>query len=416
MGKKQMKMWKSFVRKNILWIILALMLVGINLFYLYLLKADVRDIEYAVLLDLFLIIVLTLTGFILYWKKVKQLQKLLEEANAKGIVMPETEDEAEKLYGQMIENAQIARKLTLSKTEKQQAEMKEYYARWVHQIKTPIAALKLLLQVEKDNLEEKIATMEVMPEEEETAQKKELLTIVTEKGQKEEFETKETKEQKALSNDIIYKSPKRQCKEQIQRAQEEEYRKQTAFIADMEDEVFKIEQYAGMALQYQRILDRDDDYLLEKVSLDKVIRESIRKYAKVMIRKKIPVCYEGCEESVISDEKWLSFVLEQILSNAIKYQKEKIDSDDRSVLIEVSHRGNWIYVKVQDHGIGIREEDIPRVFEKGYTGFNGHEDKHSTGIGLYLCKQALSRLGHTIWIESKPGEGTAVWIGFCQET
>lgn len=404
MGKKQMKMWKSFVRKNILWIILALMLVGINLFYLYLLKADVRDIEYVVLLDLFLIAVLTLTGFILYRRKIKQLQKVLEDANAKGIAVPETEDEAEKLYEQMIENAQIARKLTLSRTEKQQAEMKEYYARWVHQIKTPIAALKLLLQVEKDNLEEKIATMEVMPEEEETAQKKELLTIVTEQGQKEAFETKETKEQKALSNDIIYKNPKRQCKEQIQKAQEEEYRKQTAVIADMEDEVFKIEQYAGMALQYQRILDRDDDYLLEKVSLDKVIR------------KKIPVCYEGCEESVISDEKWLSFVLEQILSNAIKYQKEKIDSDDRSVLIEVSHRGNWIYVKVQDHGIGIREEDIPRVFEKGYTGFNGHEDKHSTGIGLYLCKQALSRLGHTIWIESKPGAGTAVWIGFCQET
>ena len=361
MGKKQMKMWKSFVRKNILWIILALMLVGINLFYLYLLKADVRDIEYAVLLDLFLIIVLTLTGFVLYLRKVKQLQKLLEEANAKGIVMPETEDEAEKLYGQMIENAEITRKLTLSKMEKQQAEMKEYYARWVHQIKTPIAALKLLLQVEKDDLEEKIAAMEVMQK-------------------------------------------------------EQEYRKQFVVIADMEDEVFKIEQYAGMALQYQRILDRDDDYLLEKVSLDKVIRESIRKYAKVMIRKKIPVCYEGCEESVISDEKWLSFVLEQILSNTIKYQKEKNDSDDRSVRIEVSHRGNWIYVKVQDHGIGIREEDIPRVFEKGYTGFNGHEDKHSTGIGLYLCKQALSRLGHTIWIESKPGEGTAVWIGFCQET
>lgn len=370
MGKKQMKMWKSFVRKNILWIILALMLVGINLFYLYLLKADIRDIGYVVLLDLFLIAVLTLTGFILYRRKIKQLQKVLEDANAKGIAVPETEDEAEKLYGQMIENAEIERKLTLSKTEKQQAEMKEYYARWVHQIKTPIAALKLLLQVEKDNLEEKIATMEVMPEEEETAQKKELLTIVTEQGQKEAFETKETKEQKALSNDIIYKNPKRQCKEQIQKAQEEEYRKQTAVIADMEDEVFKIEQYAGMALQYQRILDRDDDYLLEKVSLDKVIRESIRKYAKVMIRKKIPVCYEGCEESVISDEKWLSFVLEQILSNAIKYQKEKIDSDDRSVLIEVSHRGNWIYVKVQDHGIGIREEDIPRVFEKGYTGFN----------------------------------------------
>ena len=385
-----MKMWKSFIRKNILWIILALMLVGINLFYLYLLKADVRDIEYAVLLDLFLIAVLTLTGFILYLRKVKQLHKILEEANAKGIVMPETEDEAEKLYGQMIENAEIARKLTLSKTEKQQAEMKEYYARWVHQIKTPIAALKLLLQVEKDNLEEKIAAMEVMPEEEKTARKKEeRLTIGIEKGQ---------------------------CKEQIQKAQEQEYRKQTAVIADMEDEVFKIEQYAGMALQYQRILDRDDDYLLEKVSLDKVIRESIRKYAKVMIRKKIPVCYKGCEESVVSDEKWLSFVLEQILSNAIKYQKEKNDSDDRSVRIEVSCRGNWIYVKVQDHGIGIREEDIPRVFEKGYTGFNGHEDKHSTGIGLYLCKQALSRLGHTIWIESKPGEGTSVWIGFCQET
>lgn len=210
-------MWKSFVRKNILWIILALMLVGINLFYLYLLKADVRDIEYVVLLDLFLIAVLTLTGFILYRRKIKQLQKVLEDANAKGIAVPETEDEAEKLYEQMIENAQIARKLTLSRTEKQQAEMKEYYARWVHQIKTPIAALKLLLQVEKDNLEEKIATMEVMPEEEETAQKKELLTIVTEQGQKEAFETKETKEQKALSNDIIYKTQKGSARSRYRR-------------------------------------------------------------------------------------------------------------------------------------------------------------------------------------------------------
>ena len=113
-----------------------------------------------------------------------------------------------------------------------------------------------------------------------------------------------------------------------------------------------------------------------------------------------------CDLVVTSDEKWLSFVVEQLLSNAVKYMQEGV------ITIQTGQNETEAFLCMEDQGIGIRQEDIPRVFEQGYTGFNGHTDKHSTGIGLYLCKQVLTKLGHTIRITSEPGKGTQVWIGF----
>lgn len=258
----------------------------------------------------------------------------------------------EELLGQLVENANIERQLTLNTAARQQSEMKDYYAKWVHQIKTPIAGLQLLLQMERSELEE------------------------------------------AESKDEIT---------------EELYVKQLQNLTDVEEELFRIEEYVGMALQYQRINSTANDYILKQISLDTVIREVIHKYAKIMIRRKIRMHYEKTEATVISDEKWLSFVLEQLLSNAVKYTPEG------EISIEVQEEPQHIWLEIRDTGIGIRSEDIPRVFEKGYTGFNGHEDKRSTGIGLYLCREVLQKLGHTIQVQSEVGEGTTVRAGFSKD-
>lgn len=173
-----------------------------------------------------------------------------------------------------------------------------------------------------------------------------------------------------------------------------------------EDELFRIEEYVSMALQYQRVSSTENDFVLEKVSVDGVIRDTIKKYAKIMIRRHIGINYSGTGQEVYTDGKWLAFMLEQILSNAIKYTPHGV------VTIETAEEKDRFFITIKDTGIGIKAEDLPRVFEKGYTGYNGHADKKATGIGLYLCRQMTDKLGHTIRMESEIGKGTKVWIGF----
>ena len=146
-----------------------------------------------------------------------------------------------------------------------------------------------------------------------------------------------------------------------------------------------------------------------QVSADQVVRTAIRRFALIMIRKKIAIHYEECREMVLSDEKWLEFVVEQILSNAIKYSGE-----NRAVTIQINRNeaDNTCELVISDQGIGIRKEDLPRIFEKGYTGYNGRADKTSTGIGLYLCREITKKLGHGIMITSEIGKGTDVTIVF----
>ena len=143
------------------------------------------------------------------------------------------------------------------------------------------------------------------------------------------------------------------------------------------------------------------DLVIQEYELDGIIRRAVRKYAGQFIRKKIRLVYEGTEVSVLTDEKWLSFIIEQLLSNAIKYTAEG------SVTIRVDDRKR---LTVTDTGIGIAPEDLPRIFEKGYTGYNGRLDKKSTGIGLYLCRMAAERLGHKLTVESEPGRGSSFTI------
>ena len=166
-------------------------------------------------------------------------------------------------------------------------------------------------------------------------------------------------------------------------------------------ELFRVEQYAEMALSYVRLGEGMKDLVIAQYPLDEIIRKAVRKYAGQFIRKKIRLVYVGTEEIVLTDEKWLSFILEQILSNAVKYTVKG------SVTIEVNEKKQ---LTVSDTGIGIAAEDLPRIFEKGYTGKNGRLDRKSTGIGLYLCKMAADKMGHKLSVESVPGEGSRFTI------
>lgn len=175
----------------------------------------------------------------------------------------------------------------------------------------------------------------------------------------------------------------------------------TAENRQLRGELFRVEQYADMALSYVRLGSETSDLVIQEYELDGIIRKAVRKYAGQFIRKKIRLVYEGTKVSALTDEKWLSFILEQLLSNAVKYTAEG------SVTIRVDDRKR---LTVTDTGIGIAPEDLPRIFEKGYTGYNGRLDKKSTGIGLYLCRMAAERLGHKLTAESEPGRGSSFTI------
>lgn len=132
----------------------------------------------------------------------------------------------------------------------------------------------------------------------------------------------------------------------------------------------------------------------------------MRKFAPQFIRRHLTLRYEPVGKTVLTDEKWLGFVIEQVLSNAVKYTPEggtvTVSCTDAPALL------------ISDTGIGVEPEDLPRVFEQGFTGYNGRADKKATGLGLYLCRRVCRKLGHTITMDSRVGEGTTVTIGLAR--
>lgn len=336
----------NFIKQNYIWILMIVTMSCIHLLYMYLIGARKQDLVYAAVLDAILLLITVLVGFFRYSSKVKALSNALERPVEEQAQLPEATDDVEMLYHRLLENQSIARSESESSAAIRQLQMRDYYSMWVHQIKTPISAMKLLLEAEREELGQ------LMCDDEQS--------------------------QCLLSDNMN----------------------------SFEDELFRIEEYVSMALQYQRVSSTENDFVLEKVSVDGVIRDTIKKYAKIMIRRHIGMNYSGTVQEVYTDGKWLAFILEQLLSNAIKYTPQGF------VKIETDKKANRFFITIKDTGIGIKAEDLPRVFEKGYTGYNGHADKKATGIGLYLCRQMADKLGHTIRIESEIGKGTKVWIGF----
>lgn len=165
-------------------------------------------------------------------------------------------------------------------------------------------------------------------------------------------------------------------------------------------QLLRMDQYTDMVLAYLRLNSTHTDFLFKELELDDLIRQSIRRFSTEFIRKHIQLSFKETGDVILSDEKWLVFVLEQILSNSLKYTNE-------NGLISIYMKTKHILV-IEDTGIGISASDLNRVFEKGYTGMNGRSDKTASGLGLYLCKNILDMLNHKIRIESNVGEGTRV--------
>ncbi|PGT59756.1 sensor histidine kinase [Bacillus thuringiensis] len=180
------------------------------------------------------------------------------------------------------------------------------------------------------------------------------------------------------------------------------------FLADkFEDELNKIDNYVEQALYYSRIDSFSKDYFITDVQLNQIVKQSVKKYAKIFITKRIHFHMEEAQQFVQSDSKWLAFIIDQITANALKYVNE---GGKISVRCEEDSREKRLLI--QDTGIGIKEEDIHRVFERGFTGSNGRIHTKSTGMGLHLAQQMALKLGHDISIQSQEGIYTRVIIHF----
>ena len=151
--------------------------------------------------------------------------------------------------------------------------------------------------------------------------------------------------------------------------------------------------------------------LFKNYDVGVIIRGAVKKYGVLFIGSGLSFAMEDFECRAVTDEKWFGFVVEQVLSNALKYTGRGgiriygADAHGRK------RAGKVAYIVIEDTGIGIRESDLPRIFERGFTGYNGRMGKKSTGIGLYLCKEVMDKLSHTIEVKSKEGEGTKVILG-----
>lgn len=205
------------------------------------------------------------------------------------------------------------------------ADMIDYYTVWAHQIKTPIASMRLTLQEEDSELSRRVG-----------------------------------------------------------------------------EDLLRIEQYVEMVLCYLRLDSDSTDYVFREQPLDPILRQAVRRLSGQFIRRRMQLRYEPLGVTVLTDEKWLLFVVEQVLTNALKYTPPggtiTIGWEEPETLC------------IRDTGIGIAPEDLPRIFDKGYTGLNGRADKKASGLGLYLCRRICRALGHAIRAESSPGSGTVIRI------
>lgn len=333
----QIKCAVSYIRTYGWWM-LSVLFCGIVMSVFMLMNGvAVDEILYGMLLCAVFVFGVSAVGFYRYRRKYLNITELGYSVSAAAQIQWEPENILDEAYLHIIKEISGQKCELENSAIRRERDLMEYYTMWVHQIKTPIAALKLLVQEDRD------------------------------------WDT----------------------------------------VGDEElQELFRIEQYVEMALQYMRFSSETTDFVLRRIDLDAVIREQVHKYARLFVSKKISLCYGALNKSVISDEKWLGFVIEQLLSNAIKYTKKgsitiEAGTPDKSEGQEEDFR-----IVIADTGIGIRAEDLPRICEKGYTGYNGHADKQSTGIGLYLCSRILRKLGHGFSISSEEGKGTVAVIIF----
>ncbi len=166
-------------------------------------------------------------------------------------------------------------------------------------------------------------------------------------------------------------------------------------LDEIDSEVMRIENSVERVLYLSKLDNFHKDFLVQEVYLQNIIREVIRKYSKYFIAKKINLSLDNLNHNVLSDKKWLIFIFDQLIGNALKYSK-----DNGNIYITGELYSNYINIKIKDTGYGIKPEDMPRIFDKGFTGNNGRNNSKSTGLGLYLVKELCLKLNHDINVDS----------------
>lgn len=173
----------------------------------------------------------------------------------------------------------------------------------------------------------------------------------------------------------------------------------------LEQELFKIESYVNIVLQYLRLESFHEDLVLKKENVEDLVKEIVKKYAIFFIQKGLSLNLHDLDRTIITDKKWFVVILEQVLSNSLKYTSQGG--------IEIYFQEDRLYIK--DSGLGIQDADLLRVFERGFSGYNGRLTQQSSGLGLYLSKKIADELGHQISIASQVGQGTTVMISFSEK-
>ena len=323
-----MKLFLRYIRQR-LGIISAgagFCLVFIVSFILY--RLPVKAVMYPSILCLLIALFIMLFDFNRVKKKHEILSDIHSINDTTDLPMPRAESIEDVDYQQIIDLISQEHNAYRTNAQCRFSDITDYYTVWVHQIKTPIASMRLNLQNEDTPLSRKLST-----------------------------------------------------------------------------DLFRIEQYVEMVLTFLRLNSRSTDYVIKEYDLDSIIKQSVRKFAGDFINRRLSLVYEPLNTRVITDEKWLSFVIEQILSNALKYTP----SGSITITMEPDKK-----LCIRDTGIGIAPEDLPRIFENGFTGYNGRSDKKASGLGLYLCKRICINLGHSITASSTVDAGTTITIDLSQ--
>lgn len=323
-----MKIFGAYIKQKskILLIILLFCIIFAIVFYLY--KLPVEAVIYPSLLCILFGTILIVLDFAKIKRRHKILEKLGNMPSAMIDELPSVSNINDYGYQRIIRSLQKEISQLEADSNNRFNDMVDYYTVWAHQIKTPIASMRLTLQNEDTPLSRKLLS-----------------------------------------------------------------------------DLFRIEQYVEMIMAFLRLDSTSSDYVFKEHNIDTIIRQAVKKYANEFIDRKISLVYNPINYTVVTDDKWLSFVIEQILSNALKYTRKgsiKIYMNENMMLC------------IEDTGIGIAPEDLPRIFEKGYTGYNGRNDKKASGLGLYLCKRICKNLDTGITVLSEIDKGTIARIDLKQ--
>lgn len=322
-----MSFFKGYLKERWKRLLMLLLFACIFAFSFWVYRLPVRAVMYPCALCLLFGAVFVVYDMTKAYRRHKFFEELHRRNTELISALPEPEGIVDSDYQQLISVLKEKIAEITAQTDSRIRDTVDYYTIWAHQIKTPIAAMRLTLQ-----------------------------------------------------------------KEDVPEARR------------LASELSRIEQYVEMVLVFVRLGSDYSDYVFARQDIDEIIRNSVKKFASEFIDRRIRLEYDSVDIQAVTDEKWFAFVVEQLLSNALKYTREGS--------IKIYSEGKVLCIK--DTGIGIAPEDLPRVFDKGYTGCNGRTDRRASGLGLYLCRRICENLGIDISISSTVGEGTTVRLDLGQ--